>query len=169
MLRKRHGRSEKFFIPPKLMLTAIMDMFTIILIFLLFFFPASSKFLKLDKKLKLPSSTVAQCYDKDVKLVLTKKELRLNDEIMATVHNYQIDGLRPDDLKSSKLYHELKAVRKAQKAAKVPGTTDDNTSDDTPYVLFFCDKSYSFKIIKSVIKTAALAGYPIFRFAVLEE
>ena len=162
-LGKRRKRSQKF-IPPKLMLTSMMDMFTIILIFLLFSFSESPETLHLDKDLELPHSTTEQSYRKTVKLVLSKKELRLNDEVLATVYHHEIIGLNAGDLKSSALFQRLKITR-AQQTTAVAG----QESQPAPHVLFLCDKSYSFKTINKVIKAAAMAGYPNFQFAVVEK
>jgi biopolymer transport protein ExbD len=162
-LARRKKQSQKF-VPPKLMLTSMMDMFTIILIFLLFSFSANPEHMKLDKDLELPHSTAEQGYQKTIKIVLSQKELRLNDEVMAEVQNDQIVGLAPEDLKSSTLYQRLKAKRAEQTLAAKPGETRE-----APNILFLCDKSHSFRTINEVIKTAGMAGYPNFQFAVLEE
>ena len=160
-LRKSRRRQQKF-IPPKLMLTSMMDMFTIILIFLLFSFSEEPETLKLGKDLELPRSNTEAGYNKAIKVVLSKKDLRIDDEVMAEVKNRKIVGLSPDDLKSSALYQRLKTSRDEF----IPS---DDASQQIPHVLFLCDQSHSFKTINQVIKTAGLAGYPNFQFAVLEE
>lgn len=162
MALRRHKRPRQKFVPPKLMLTSMMDMFTIILIFLLFSFSENPETLKLGKDLELPRSNSEAGYNKALKIVLSKKDLRINDEIMAEVHDRQILGLSPDDLKSSALYQRLKTSRQEFRP-------DGEDSQKTAHVLFLCDKSHSFKTINQVIKTAGLAGYPNFQFAVLEE
>lgn len=160
-LGKSKKRSRKF-VPPKLMLTSMMDMFTIILIFLIFSFSEAPEDLKLDKDLELPKSSTKAEYQEAVKIVLSRKELRLNDEVMALVEGQGIAGLRDDDLEGSSLFQRLKAFR-----AESENTENDHVSPT--HILFLCDKSHSFKTINTVIKTAGLAGYPNFQFAVLEE
>lgn len=163
MLGRRRRKPEKF-IPPKLMLTSMMDMFTIILIFLLFSFSSNPETIKLDRDLELPHSSAELGYQKTIKIVLSKKELKLDEEVMAQVRNRHIVGLDADDLTSSALYQRLKTKRSMQ--------ADDTKSDSgrqAPHILFLCDQSYSFKTINNVIKTAGMAGYPNFQFAVLEE
>ena len=160
----KHRKQSQKFVPPKLMLTSMMDMFTIILIFLLFSFSENPETLKLDKDLELPHSSAELGYQKAIKLVLSKKELRLNDELMAEVQNRQIVGLSIDDPMSSTLYQRLKTKRAEQTSSATDGQTQE-----APHILFLCDKSTSFKTINKVIKTAGLAGYPNFQFAVLEE
>ncbi len=164
MLGKRRRKSQKF-IPPKLMLTSMMDMFTIILIFLLFSFSSNPEAIKLDKDLELPHSSAELGYQKTVKIVLSKKELRLDDQVMAQVRNRQIVGLNADDLTSSALYRQLKTRRSLQQEETAAG----DTGQKAPHILFLCDQSYSFKTINNVIKTAGMAGYPNFQFAVLED
>lgn len=162
-LGRRKKKPQKF-VPPKLMLTSMMDMFTIILIFLLFSFSENPETLTLDKDLELPHSSAEQGYQKAIKIVLSKNELRLNDEVMAEVRGRSILGLSPDDLAASTLYQRLKTKRSEQTAA-----APDDAPGQAPHILFMCDKSHSFKTINNVIKAAGMAGYPNFQFAVLEE
>lgn len=147
--------------PPKLLLTSMMDMFTIILIFLLFSFSENPETLKLGKDLDLPRSNSEAGYTKAIKIVLSKSELRVNDEVMAQVQNRQIVGLATEDLKSSSLFQRLKTYRESQKI--------EDSESAAQHVLFMCDKTHSFTTINNVIKTAGLAGFPNFQFAVLEE
>lgn len=158
----RRRKSSRTFVPPKLMLTSMMDMFTIILIFLLFSFSESPEKIKLGEDLQLPRSTAEVKYQQALKIILTKTELRINDEVMAKVNHQEIEGLSSKDLQSSELYKRLKHFR-AEAQAK------ENEKKDSPHVLFLCDKSHSFKTINSVIKTTGMAGYPNFQFGVLEE
>ena len=157
-----HRRIRKKFVPPKLMLTSMMDMFTIILIFLLFSFSENPEKLKLDQNLELPRSNTEASYNQAVKIVLTKTDLRVEDEPLAAVQNRQIVGLSPQNLTASVLYQRLKAHRD-----KLP--TEGDTTGNASHVLFLCDQSHAFKTINQVIKTAGMAGYPHFQFAVLEE
>lgn len=159
-LGDRNKRSKKYQ-PPKLMLTSMMDMFTIILIFLLFSFSEDPETVKLGKDLELPRSTSEAGYQKAVKIVLSKTELRVNDEVMAQIQNREIVGMDAEDMKSSSLYQRLKTYRETNKL--------EDKELQTRHVLFLCDQSHSFDTINSVIKTAGLAGYPNFQFAVLEE
>jgi biopolymer transport protein ExbD len=155
-------RSAQKFVPPKLMLTSMMDMFTIILIFLLFSFSESPEKIKLGEDLQLPRSTAEAKYHQALKIILTKTELRVDDEVVAMVHGQKVEGLSSADFQSSTLYKRLKHFRADAKDKKGDGT------EQPPHVLFLCDKSHSFKTINSVIKTSGLAGYPNFQFGVLE-
>ena len=157
---KRRKRSSR---PPALMLTSMMDMFTIILIFLLCSFSEHPETLKLDKNLELPRSSSESEYSKTIKVILSKKELRLNDEVMATVSGSAIQGLTGvADPKTSSFFQRLQTYYQA----RTEGGAEKNRE---AHLLLLCDKSHSFKTINTVIKTAGMAGYPNFQFAVLQE
>lgn len=154
-------RKKQKYLPPKLMLTSMMDMFTIILIFLLFSFSENPETLNLGKNLDLPRSNSQAGYQQAIKIVLSKTELLVNDEVMAEVQNHEIVGLPVEDLKSSSLFQRLKTYRETNKL--------EDSEAEAQHVLFMCDKTHSFTTINTVIKTAGLAGFPNFQFAVLEE
>ncbi|MFZ1984690.1 MAG: biopolymer transporter ExbD [Desulfatitalea sp.] len=148
--------------PPGLMLTSMMDMFTIILLFLIVNFsdnPARGISLK---DVDLPRSTSEAQSAKAIRIVLSKKELLLNDEWVASVKGLETTGITDDDPEGSALFKRLKSYR-AETEAK------DANQAEAPHILFLCDKTHSFRTINRVIKTAGLAGYPNFQFAVLEE
>ena len=109
---------RKSFVAPKLMLTSMMDMFTIVLIFLLFSFSDRVETIKLDEQLELPRSSTKVDYDKSIKLVLTKSSLMLEDEIIAELNNGEIKGFDQKDLKSSILYTRLKEHYEKSKKMK---------------------------------------------------
>ena len=158
MARKRK-RTQ--FTPPKLMLTSMMDMFTIILIFLLFSFSRDPESMKNMKDLELPVSSTEVDYLDSIKIVLSSENLKLNGEALASVEKEKIIGMDPENLKESSLFRKLRDLYSEQ-ASQDEGTLKER------HVLFMCDKHHSFKTINTVIKTAGLAGFPNFQFAVLE-
>lgn len=151
---------------PKLMLTSMMDMFTIVLLFLLCSLSDKPESIRLDKDLELPKSSAEISYDQNLKITLTKSQLMIDDEMIAEVENGKISGLDEKDLKTSLLYKRLQENFEKSKEKAVE-TKEDKPKDQQ--VVFVCDKSHEFKVINQVIKTAGLAGYPNFQFAVLKE
>ena len=161
-LGKGRARKRKF-VPPGLQLTSMMDMFTIIMLFLLVNFSAKPEALKLDSKMELPRSTAKMDYKNNIKLALTKESLQIEGQVIGTVDGESITGLDPKNLKASALYKRLRQERElADKGAKDKG---DKTAEQ--HVLFLCDKKHSFTTINQIIKTAGMAGYPNLQFAVL--
>jgi biopolymer transport protein ExbD len=166
-------KNKKRFTQPKLQLTSMMDMFTIILIFLLFSFSNDPQNLTYDKEVLLPKSTAKLKFSKNIKLVLSQKSLQLEDKVVAQIEDGKIKGLDPKDFTKSKLYKSLKKHQEEfnLKAENNKEANLDETAmkESSQHVLFFCDKRHSFKTINNIIKTAAMAGYPNFQFAVLQK
>lgn len=153
------GRSgKKPFSPPKLQLTSMMDMFTIILIFLLFSFSNNPEQMSLDGQMSLPESTSKLDYKDSIRLVLTKNELKLDGKVVATIENDKVVGL-------DKLYEALKNYRDVADALKQNVKIEERKE----HILFLCDKEHSFKVVNSIVKTAGQAGYPNFQFGVVEK
>jgi hypothetical protein len=145
----------------------MMDMFTIILIFLLCSFSDDPKTLDGVKDVELPRSTAEISYTDSIHIVLSQEQLKLNGDVMADVEKEAIVGLDPDNLKESSLYKQLRDLYDESIKDEADVECEDENSEPK-HVLFVCDKSHSFKTINMVIKTAGLAGYPNFQFAVLE-
>ncbi len=160
-LGKRKKQSSKF-VTPKLQITAMMDMFTIVLIFLLFSFSDKPETMNLDKELDLPQSTAKMDYNETIKMVLSKENLKLNDTVVAKLENGRVKGLRKDRLKDSDLYRKLSFYREQMDRVLEDGKKGD-------HILFFCDRNIPFKTINSIMKTAVMAGFPDFQFAVLKK
>ena len=154
-------QSQKF-APPKLMITSMMDMFTIILIFLLFQFAEKPETIHLMEEIDLPVSSAKMEHEESIKLVLTRNGLYIGEDLIAQVNKGKITGLDLQNPKASILYQRL-AEQYAISASESAAATPKN------HILLLCDKRHSFKTINSIVKTAALAGYPNFQFGVLEE
>jgi biopolymer transport protein ExbD len=151
-------RGPNPFNPPKLQLTSMMDMFTIILIFLLFSFSNNPEQMSLDGEMSLPESTSKLDYKDSIRLVLTKNELKLDGNVVATIENETVVGL-------DKLYEALKNYRNVADELK----KDVKIGERKEHILFLCDKEHSFKVVNSIVKTAGRAGYPNFQFGVVEK
>jgi len=175
---------KKPFTPPRLMITSLMDMFTIILIFLLFSFSNKPETIALDVNMDLPRSEAKLEHEECIRLVFTRDSLKLEDEVIATVQEGQIVGLDPKNLKESELYKKLRkiyedpALVNASKPESFETTSalaaDGGGGEVEPAekkkpLLFLCDKQHTFKSINNVIKTAGMAGFPNFQFAVLKK
>ena len=156
--KKNKDRSFK---PPKLQITSMMDMFTIILIFLLFSFSEKPEMEGIDGNMQLPVSTAKTNHGDTVKLFLSTTQLKLQDTVIGKVVNDRVIGLDPKSLKSSRLYQELSRRARERDAASAD-------KKEPPSVLFFCDRRLPYQTINNITKTAVMAGYPNFQLAVLE-
>jgi len=154
-------RAKKF-VPPKLMITSMMDMFTIILIFLLFQFSEKPETIHMMEEIELPTSSAKMDHTETIQLVLTQNSLQINDDLVAQVKKGNVVGLDPQNPKASVLYQRLQ-----EQFAQTVKNSDEKQPKE--HILLLCDKRHSFKTINKIVKIAALAGYPNFQFAVLKE
>jgi len=153
MKRRRQETDE----PPTLNLNAMMDMLSIILVFLLTNISAEEQDFIIAKDLTLPNSNSELGFVKAVQLKLTTKELILNDTFVAQVENEQIVGAEVEKGKIVPLYNMLQRYRSLSK-------DPENTT-----VVLQADKNFTFEVINKVMRTAAMAGYPNFRFTIQKE
>lgn len=153
-------RDRRPLIPARLQITSMMDMFTIILIFLLFSFSNDPDAVTLDKDIELPKSTAETNFKKHLQVIVTQTSVKIGEETVARLDGDDIVGIDPNNLQKSKFYNRLRSF------GKVDALTPEADRDP---ILLLCDRRLSFKVINNVIKTAGMAGYPNFQFAVLQE
>ncbi|MBW1871862.1 MAG: biopolymer transporter ExbD [Deltaproteobacteria bacterium] len=146
-------------------LTSMMDMFTIILVFLIFSFSKQDQNLKLDPDLTLPESTAAIEFKWAINVNLTPTELRVEGNTIAKVKNGKFSGVKVDKDKKrvTPLFNLLKKFKDIESREKV------NPTGDETVISLQADKNTSFEIMDLVMKTSAQAGYPNFRFVVLKK
>jgi biopolymer transport protein ExbD len=156
--RKKHDTMD-------LNLTSMMDMFTIILVFLIFSFSSQDQNLKLDPDLTLPESTAAIEFKWAINVNLTPTELKVEGNIIAKVKNGKFAGVKVDKDKKRvlPLFNLLKKFKDIESQEKV------NPTGDETVISFQSDKNMPFETLDLVMKTAAQAGYPNFRFVVLKK
>jgi len=150
MGRRQRGAAEI----PKLNLNSMMDMLSIILVFLLANISAEEQDFVIAKNLNLPSSDSTLGFSKAVQVKLTRTELLIEDTFVAKVSGTKIVGADIDGGKIVPLYNMLQRYRSLSKDAEK--TT----------VVFQAEKTFPFEVLNQVMRTAAMAGYPNVRFAI---
>ncbi len=143
-------------------ITSLMDVMTIILIFLLFSFSSQDQNLRLAKDMDLPRSTSEKPFKWAINITLTQNELRVEDLSVCRYKNGRFIDVQNDPDKIVLLYKQLIDLKSLEKYREV----DRDAAE--PVVIFQADKKHKFDTIYKVMKTAAMAGYPNFRFAVLK-
>ncbi len=141
MKRRRTGRVVA---EASLTVTSMMDMFTILLIYLLYFFDPSND---PSQDLQLPSSNAQEVAEEQTALTLHSEGVMLGARQIA-------GGDSPEDLEA--IYAALKEQR-------------DNASSEGNLLLVKCDKRVLYERLDRVLREASRAGYTDFRFVVLNE
>lgn len=162
MLGKGRRKPDR---PMNLNLTSMMDMFTIILVFLIFSFSSQDQNLKLDTDLTLPESSAAIAFKWAINVNVTPTELKVEGNQVAKIKKGKLAGVKIDRKKKRvlPLYNLLKKFKEIESQEKV------NPTGDETVISFQADKNLPFETIDLVMKTAAQAGYPNFRFVVMKK
>lgn len=143
-------------------ITSLMDVMTILLIFLLYHFSTQDQNIRLQKDIELPRSTSERPFKWAINVTLGLNRLLVEDEFVCLVKDGRFVGSGSDTEKIVPLYNRLVALKDLEKYRQV----DRDASE--PVVIFHADKRLKFETVNAVMKTAAMAGYPNFRFAVLK-
>ncbi|SMF63085.1 Biopolymer transport protein ExbD/TolR [Alteromonadaceae bacterium Bs31] len=167
------------FVPPTLQITAMMDMFTIIVFFLLFSYSDRPDEIDLEKTIDLPVSSAERDYDNVLKVFVSSEAVKIDEQLVAEIRQGRVMGYDPEKPKESGIYKALLKIREKEireNQMQELGTSKNDKveaeQEDKPkmaQVLFFCDRTVPFKAINTVMKTIGMAGYPNMQFAVTGE
>ncbi len=148
--------------PARVNLTALMDILSNIIFFLMASFGAQTLELTSAGKVSLPSSTSELSLRMSIAVAVGMEEMFVDDEPIGRLKNGELTGL--DERRfHPKLEETLKRVR-AQRLAK-----NERAKDEDQTILFIADKRLKFTTIDRVMKTCAKAGFTKFRFAVAKK
>ncbi len=141
-------------------LTALLDVISNLLFFLMFSFAAQQSAIELEGELNLPVSSAELPPKKALNVFIGKSELRVEKEVVATIKGGKIVGAAEGRIEP--FYKRLVAMRQQRVAGKEAGEDDD-------VLLVSCDKEAPYALLKQILLTGAEAGFPKFRMAVLME
>lgn len=140
-------------------LTAMVDMFTTIVIFLLQSFSANGEILLMQKGLVLPEAQKADMLtDRGPVVTLFQNQVLLEGRPVATLAD--LDETRQD---IEAVTETLKAMR--EKEEKLTGRDQSKTYDG--YVIIQGDKETDFKLVRKAIASLNSAGWAKIKFVVL--
>lgn len=140
-------------------LTALLDVLTNLLFFLMFGFAAQDASMNLDDGFTLPESTSNSNVKTAIQVTVGTEELRVEKRMVAHIKDGKVveQGSRRN---IEPLYQELVSL-KSQKAAQ--------TIDSPDVLVVLCDKDTSYSLLHEVLQTGAQAGFPKYRLAVLQK
>lgn len=159
---KKKGRvmADEASSPPlSLNLTALMDILSNIIFFLMASFGAQTLELSSANKVEMPKSTSELSLKMSMSVAVGLEEIFVEDEPIGRLKEGELVGLD-----ENRLYPPLeKALRRvrAQRLAK-----NERPKDEDEIILFIADKRLKFSTIDRVMKTCARAGFTKFRFTV---
>lgn len=148
--------------PISLNMTALMDILSNLLFFLLASYAAANTEIKGAEDMQLPSSSSEQQAQMSILVRVTLDDIEVEGKPVAKLQNGKLAPNLFQDDKVVPLYKMLELYAKnGKKGVKMD---EDNT-----VLLVLADKRADFDLVSKVLKTAGYAGFPNFRFAVLKK
>jgi biopolymer transport protein ExbD len=151
----------------KIQITSMVDMFVILLVFLLKSYSTSPIQVNPNKDLTLPSSSSSTDPAADaLKLVVSEKGIFVDDKKIVDLQNGQlaaVDSDSKDPLFIRILYNELDEQAKKSKAiAKVNDTVEFDGK-----IMMQADRELPYELLQKIMYTSSLAGYADLKLAVV--
>jgi biopolymer transport protein ExbD len=151
----------------KIQITSMVDMFVLLLVFLLKSFSTSPVQINPGKDMTLAASTSHKSLEKEVvKLMVSKTGIFVEDEKVLDLQggSLGIGDLDQQDPKFiTKLYEALdKIAVKAKEISKV-----NETMEFDGQIIMQADRSLPYELLQKVMYTASLAGYADLKLAVM--
>ncbi|MCC7381197.1 MAG: biopolymer transporter ExbD [Deltaproteobacteria bacterium] len=145
----------------QLNLVPLIDILTNILFFLLVGFAAQEIAFEAQAGIKLPAARTEADLKMAVSIALSADELSVEKVRVAKIIGGKVDAPLEGD-KIVPLYEKLNTLRAARE-----GQTG-GVSEDDDVIFLIADRQVPFTVLSPVMKTAAMAGFPNFRFAVVK-
>jgi biopolymer transport protein ExbD len=152
--------------PVYLNLTSMVDMFTIIVVFLLVSYSVSDVALAPPKDVRLPVSSSSTLPFISLKVVVSPRAIMIEDRPVVALNQGK---LRQDDVQGMviyPLYRELKAIM-VEREKSVEGVANAKPVDRK--VVLQGDRSIPFDTVKRILFTAGQAEYDGFRLSVIRK
>ena len=156
----RKARTDKSLKAFKPQLTSLIDVMTILLIYLLKSFSSEGEIVTLSKDLMLPESSANKKPELTVVLTINNKYILSEKKYLTSVDKV----LSTDDLVIPELSNWLQNRRKTTKEIEEHSTDTKFTGDIT----IQADKHIRFRLLKKIMYTCGQQGYNNFSLAVLK-
>jgi len=144
---------------PKLNLTSLMDVFTVLVFFLIFNSSATVETLQTPKQITLPESVVDEKPRETVVIFVGKEEVLIQGVLVARVADIQATG---------NVEIEPISVRLAELSDAVIGLSTQAVAESQE-VTVLADKSVPFSVLKKVMATCTAQGYTRVSLAVVQK
>lgn len=166
-MKKKTRRKEN----SSLNITSLMDVMTIILVFLLKSYSTEDVSVAASEFLTLPVSTAQTAPKLAVNVVISQRDILVDGQVVLTIEpsadgSWQIPEAEKRQSLIPKLYDKLN-----EKAEVAKSLGDRTGSEDLAFkgqVLLQVDKELPFSVIRDVMYTAGQAQFGEFRFVVLK-
>jgi len=154
--RKKHDTTTRL----KLNLTSMMDMFTIILVFLLKTYSTEGQLLQPSESLSLPKSTIQTPPETALDLIVSKEQILVNDKPVVDMNMVRSQEAFIITPLQEELQHHSTQARKMEEQFGVPFSGK---------VTIQGDRSIAYKDLVKVMATCGSSDYPNMRLVVYQK
>lgn len=161
-IKRRSGARKTVY--ASLFLTSMVDMFALLVIFLLQSFSSTGEIIVLPSGLQLPKAQNTGTLELAPSITIGLEEIMFEGEVIAKTSELEKNG---DDWALPALQNKLKEYKASLDAkAIVQRDLDEGAEEDRQKINISADRRLTFAIVKKVIYNAGFEGFPDFRFAV---
>lgn len=161
LFKKRHQSADM-----NLQITAMADIFTVLLVFLLKSFASGAVTVNPSNGVKLPIASAQEAHFEALKVEISKNAVTVEGAPVAVLEEYRFPSkdIAPDG--SSKTLAGV--LEKERKRQIVIASANPDVQVD-PKVMVVADQHVPYQTIKQVLASAAVQGYTDFKMAVVSE
>lgn len=152
---KKHGKKS---VHAYLNLTPMIDMFVVLVLFLIMQFSATGEILYINKDVVLPKARVVAELQRAPVITVTKDQIRFEDRLVQKVADLEGE----DIFKSEELAKRLAAYKKSYEINNIKELFKGE-------VIVQGDSNVPFFVVKKVLNTCAASGFYTINYAVLAE
>jgi biopolymer transport protein ExbD len=151
----------------ELNITPMMDLMTILLVFLLKSFSGSTQLITLDDNLRVPPSMTQLHAKEAVPVTITKRVIIVEGEPVAPITNGKVDpSLKPDGENGYKIQPIVDVLTKiSNRERRVAELTRDTFASE---LMIIADVSTPYRLLTEVLYSCGQAGYSNYRLVVLQ-
>ncbi len=149
----------------KIQITSMVDMFVILLVFLLKSYSTSPVNITPSDKLTLPVSTSTKAPDDVLKLVVSKSGIFVEDEKVVDLNDGVLDVKDVDESDTQFIRSLYSALDEQAKKSKNIAAVNEEIEFDGK-VIMQADRSLPYDLLRKVMYTSMMAGYSDVKIAV---
>ncbi len=151
-------------------LNSMLDIFSILIVFLLMSFSSDPVSHDVNAGIELPQSNTIIALDEIPTIVVSKTDVRVNDRLVSTIEAGDVPEKDRTQGAIFPVYEELKKLAEANKRlAKGRVSDDPNAKGSTGALTMEMDKGHRFKLMKRIMLSAQQAEFVQFKLMVQKE
>jgi len=177
--RNNHGMNSRRSSVTGLSLTSMVDMFTILVVFLLMNYSSTGEIIYIPKDVKLPKASQTKELKPAHIVTLTQTDVVLDKDTVAklddvkaqkdwmipSLRDHLVAALKLDDAKNK----ESQAIRQSLPGAPKPEGAKDTDPNNSKKITVQADRDQDFLTIKKIMFTVTEAGAEEINFAVMKK